>query len=181
MFGNRLSAVMVFAGQRASNPRGVPLFLGEAPVVGVVYRPPAGSGLLTCGYVNDGGTRGADKPDGCGPSRCPPGEGRRDGWCDGKPYEPEHFDILLRANAARGSYCEMIIDVAALDAILAVNASVVDAFFSMSSGGGTGSARGRARARAVHARFRQRFGGRALAGLMSLNTKNWTHPFADDV
>jgi hypothetical protein len=167
LLGNRLSAMIIFAGQRAGNTV-VPIF-GHGP--GVIFN--TGAVGITCGYVTDGGTRG--KPDGCGNDWCSREAGIRDGWCDGRPYTPSLLDLMLTSSARRGGYNEVIIDSAALDVALPY---AIDAFFYVGDADVDQSADGAVHARVALRAFRRTYGTTAHATLVRLDPTNWTTPFS---
>ena len=83
IFGNRLSASVIFPEQRrGSIDASIPLFAVSS---GVIFNPTAFG--ITCEFTNDGGSRG--RSDGCGTDWCPATRGATDGWCDGRPTRPQ--------------------------------------------------------------------------------------------
>ena len=120
MSGSLFNAGM--ASRFSGEPR-ISIFTNTA---GVVYSP--AHTQINCVYAGDGGSRAKD--DGCGQEWC---SSRQDAWCDGRPHRAWQLVDVLRGQSA-GSYNEVIIDAAYLDAHLP---QAVEAFFYLVQDGGS--------------------------------------------
>jgi len=167
LFGNRLSASIVFA-DIATGIGHVPLFSEEA---GVVYSPMFAS--IACIYGGDGGSR--SKPDGCGSDWCSDARSRTgDYWCDGRPHTPGQLADVLKDRRHQGTYNEVILDSAMIDANLP---QVVEAFFYL-LGANAGAA---ARARMAHQAFMAAYPNHPKPPpLLQIDPQNLREPFTPD-
>ena len=166
IFGNRLSASVIFPEQRrGSIDASIPLFAVSS---GVIFNPTAIG--ITCAYSNDGGSRG--RSDGCGTDWCPATRGATDGWCDGRPHAPANLKNALKGSLSRGGYNEVIIDSQHLQSKLP---QAIAAFFFV---------RGQPKDtivkahRAFIAKYSTKGVTEATVPLVELDDKNWDAPFS---